>query len=98
MSLAIDRRADTVWVVNVGDLKPYEMNIEFFLSYGWNSTRWSVDNLDTFVIKWATREFDVSDTDSAIIADIIGNVTRYNARRKPELLNGTTYSLVNYRE
>ncbi|KAJ7699298.1 hypothetical protein B0H17DRAFT_1006233 [Mycena rosella] len=98
MSIAIDREATRIWVLNVGDLKPSERETEFFITYAWNSTRWTPDNLDTFVSSWAQREFDVSDSDAIMVADIVANLTRFNARRKPELLNSTTYSLINYRE
>ncbi len=98
MSFALDRHATKLWILNVGDLKPYEMQTEFFLTLGWNSSKWSFDNLDSFVSSWAQREFDVSTSEATEIATIIGNLTRWNNRRKPELLNATTFSLVNYRE
>lgn len=98
MSIAVDRKATRVWVLNVGDLKPYEREIEFFINYGWNASRWSPDNLDTFISTWAQREFDVTAHVANTITDIVGNLTRFNSRRKPELLNSTTFSLINYRE
>lgn len=98
MSLAVDREATRLWILNVGDLKPYEREIEFFLTYGWNATRWSSNNLNTFVTSWAQREFDVSEQMATQVTDIVAKLTRYNARRKPELLNATTYSLIDYRE
>jgi hypothetical protein len=98
MSIAVDRNATRLWLVNVGDLKPYEREIEFFITYGWNTTRWSPSNLDSFVSTWAQREFDVSVAQSSLISEIVANMTRFNARRKIELTNSTTYSLVNYRE
>ncbi|OCH83989.1 hypothetical protein OBBRIDRAFT_742368 [Obba rivulosa] len=98
MSTAVARDAVRIWLVNVGDLKPYEMGIEFFMTYGWNSSIWNQNNLDSFVSLWAQREFDMSETDGDEVATIIANLTRFNSRRKPELLNSTTYSLVNYRE
>lgn len=98
MSLAVNTESTRLWVVNVGDLKPYEREIEFFLGYGWNATRWSPQNLDTFVTGWAQREFDLSDTKAAQVTDIVAKLTKFNARRKPELLNSTTYSLIDYRE
>jgi hypothetical protein len=98
MSLAVDRVANHLWVLNVGDLKPYERETEFFLTYGWNSSRWTADNLDTFVTAWAQREFDLNPQQASTVADIVGNLTRFNARRKPELWNSTTFSLTNYRE
>ncbi|RDB17758.1 hypothetical protein Hypma_001072 [Hypsizygus marmoreus] len=98
MSIAVDREATRLWILNVGDLKPYERETEFFITYGWNTTRWASDNLNTFVSAWAQREFDVSPAVAGTVVDIVANLTRFNARRKPELLNATTYSLINYRE
>ena len=98
MSLAIARQADRIWIVNVGDLKPYELDTEFFITMGWDASVWTPYNLDGFVSSWAKREFDLSDGDSEEVAGIIANLTRFTARRKPELLNSTTYSFTNYRE
>lgn len=98
MSLAIDREANRIWIVNVGDLKPYEMDTEFFITYGWNASIWNPDNVASFVSSWAQREFDLSANDTATVASLIADITEFNARRKPELLNSTVYSLVNYRE
>ena len=98
MSLAVDRIATRLWVLNVGDLKPYERETEFFLTYGWDASRWNADNLDSFVSGWAQREFDLDAKQADLVADIVGNLTRFNARRKPEQWNSTTYSLINYRE
>ncbi|KAJ7135657.1 glycoside hydrolase family 115 protein [Mycena epipterygia] len=98
MSIAIDRDASRIWVLNVGDLKPYERETEFFITYAWNASRWNPDNLDTFVSSWAQREFDLSSADATTVSSIVANLTRFNARRKPELLNSTTYSLIHYRE
>ena len=98
MSLAVDRQADRIWILNVGDLKPYELNTEFFLALGWDAKIWHPTNVNTFVTSWAQREFDASPAQPTQIATLIANVTRFNNRRKPELLNSTTYSLYNYRE
>ncbi|KAG6856193.1 hypothetical protein H0H87_006733 [Tephrocybe sp. NHM501043] len=98
MSLAVDRDATRLWILNVGDLKPYERETEFFINLGWNATRWTVDNVESYVASWAQREFGVSASVADTVVDIVGNLTRYNSRRKPELLNTTTYSLINYRE
>ncbi|KAI0772430.1 hypothetical protein BD413DRAFT_42662 [Trametes elegans] len=98
MSLAVARDAVKVWVLNVGDMKPYELHTEFFLSLGWDSSIWTPENYQSFVVRWAQREFDLSEKDATVVAGLIHNVTRHNMRRKPELLNSTTYSLVSYRE
>ncbi|ESK93287.1 glycoside hydrolase family 115 protein [Moniliophthora roreri MCA 2997] len=98
LSLAVDRNATRLWILNVGDLKPYERETEFFITLGWNSSVWNPDNLHEYVFSWAQREFDVNEDDAASITDIVTNLTRFNSRRKPELLNSTTFSLAHYRE
>ncbi|GJJ14027.1 hypothetical protein Clacol_008284 [Clathrus columnatus] len=98
MSLAYERDARTIWVVNVGDMKPYEMAIEFFLTYGYDVSRFNQTNVNSFIDNWAAREFNLPASQANIVTEIMNNVTRWNMRRKPELLNSTTYSLINYRE
>ena len=98
MSISINRQADCLWILNVGDLKPYEREIKFFINYGWNATRWSPNNLSSFVTQWAQRDFGLSLSTAGTVTQIVANLTRFNSRRKPELLNSTTYSLINYRE
>ncbi|QRV78071.1 glycoside hydrolase family 115 protein [Ceratobasidium sp. AG-Ba] len=102
MTLASDRGANSIWIVNVGDIKPYEMAIEYFIALGRNVNRWrdttpSSDSVQEFITQWATREFNLP-SKSNEIAQLVRNMTRFNARRKHELLNTTTYSLINYHE
>lgn len=78
--------------------RPNHTSLQFFITYGWNASRWNPDNIDSFVTSWAQREFDMSASDAQAVTEIVANLTRFNARRKPELLNSTTYSLISYRE
>jgi hypothetical protein len=96
MNLALHYGADRIWVVNVGDLKPMEFPIEFFLTMARTPGRWNQNNLDEYTRLWATREFGPEHA-TEIAADI-EDYTRYNARRKPELIDPTTFSLTNYQE
>ena len=96
MLLAKQYGADRVWIVNVGHFKGYEFPTEFFMSLAWDTSRWSNDNLDEFTRLWAEREFGKEH--AAEIAEIISTYAKFNGRRKPELLDANTYSLVNYGE
>jgi len=96
MNLALHYGADRIWIVNVGDLKPMEFPIEFFLSMAWNPARWPKESIQEFGKLWATREF--GPRNASEIADILAKYTKYNGRRKPELLDPSTYSVVNYQE
>jgi hypothetical protein len=96
MNLAYHYDARRIWIVNVGDLKPMEFPIEYFLSLAWNPERWPHDKIAEFGRLWAEREF--GPTYATEIADIVSKYTKYNGRRKPELLDPGTFSLENYRE
>jgi hypothetical protein len=96
LSLARQSGADRIWIVNVGHFKGYEFPLEYFMHLAWNSDRWTNDNLGEFTRLWAAREFGPAYADA--IADVISKYTKYNGRRKPELVDATTYSLVNYQE
>ncbi len=96
MSMAKEYGADRIWIVNVGHFKGYELPTEFFLSLGWNAARWQGDSVQEYTRLWAEREFGAQYASEA--ADIVTAYTDYNARRKPELLEPGTYSLVHYRE
>jgi hypothetical protein len=96
MNLAYQYDARRIWIVNVGDLKPMEFPIEYFLSLAWNPERWPHDRIEEFGRLWAEREF--GKTYATEIADIVSKYTKYNGRRKPELLEPGTFSLENYGE
>jgi hypothetical protein len=96
MSLAKQYGADRIWIVNVGHFKGYELPIEYFLDLAWNSENKTGENLNAYTKLWAERQF--GKTCAGEIAEILSDYTKYNGRRKPELLSPSTYSLINYNE
>lgn len=96
MNLANKFGANRMWIVNVGDLKPMEIPTEFLMTYAWNPDAWPAARLPEYLRAWAAREFGTAH--AAEIADIVNLYTRYNARRRPEQLDGATYSHANYNE
>ena len=96
MNLALNYGATKIWIVNVGDLKPMEFPIEFFLTMARDPQRWGKEQLPEFTRAWAEREFGAAHADA--IAEMVTRYTRYNGRRKPELLDTDTFSLIDYRE
>ncbi len=96
MSLAKQYGADRIWIVNVGHFKGYEFPMEYFLSLAWDTKAHDSDDLHEYTRRWCAREFGPDHADE--IADIISQYTKFNGRRKPELLSPFTYSLTDYRE
>ncbi|MHC0445900.1 glycosyl hydrolase 115 family protein [Flavobacterium sp. 3-218] len=96
MDLAYQYGVDKIWIVNVGDIKPMEFPIEFFLDMAWNPEKFNAENLQDYYVNWAKENF--GNQFSEEIAEILKLYTKYNARRKPELLDAKTYSVMNYNE
>ncbi|MBN2279147.1 MAG: glycosyl hydrolase 115 family protein [Candidatus Marinimicrobia bacterium] len=96
MHLAWAYGANQIWVLNVGDLKPMELPISFFLDYAWDPSALNADQLPKYTESWACRQFGPKHATE--IAHILTQYTTYNSRRKPEMLEPKTYSLTHYRE
>jgi hypothetical protein len=96
MQLAYSYGVKQIWIVNVGDIKPMEFPISFFLDYAWAPEKWKVSDLDIFTHRWAEEQFGAEQSDE--ISDLIRLYSKYASRRKPELIDPGTFSLVNYSE
>jgi hypothetical protein len=95
MHLAWEYYARQIWIVNVGDIKPMEFPISFFLDYAWDPEKIGAGDLQQYTERWAAEQFGPRYAKS--IAEIIARYGKYNGRRKPELLDANTYSF-NYNE
>jgi hypothetical protein len=96
MNLALDYGADRIWIVNVGDIKPLELPMSFFLQFAWEGKRMTEEKMTEYARQWATQQFGPEH--AAEIGDILSKYAKLTALRKPELLDPTTFSLVNYNE
>ena len=96
MHLAYRYGADRLWIVNVGDIKPMEFPTHFFLDYAWDPEKWPLERLADYPRHWAARQF--GDAHAAAIGELLTRYTQYNSRRKPELIDASTFSLVNFNE
>jgi hypothetical protein len=96
MHLAWRYGADRIWIVNVGDIKPMELPIDFFLSYAWDPERWPYERLGEFSRSWAARQFGAEH--AAAVVPLLDGYAKLNRQRTPELLEPDTYSLIHPRE
>ena len=96
MNLAYRYGANQIWIVNVGDIKPMEFPLNFFMDYAWNPERLPAQSLRFYTERWTTQQFGAKYAPQ--IAEILRGYANINARRKPELLTPETYSLAHYRE
>ncbi|MGV3764746.1 MAG: glycosyl hydrolase 115 family protein [Chitinophagaceae bacterium] len=91
MHLAWEHNVKDIWIVNVGDIKPVEYPISFFLDYAWNPEKIGRNDLQQYADNWAESQFGKKY--GAAIGKMLSTYSKFNARRKPEMLDATTYSL-----
>jgi hypothetical protein len=82
MTKAYDYGADKVWMLNVGDLKPAELDIEFFLKLAWNPRSWNGTNTYDLLEKQFARDF--GNQAAPELTAILAEYYRLNFQRKPE--------------
>ncbi|KAK3939987.1 hypothetical protein QBC46DRAFT_449891 [Diplogelasinospora grovesii] len=96
MGMAYARGADRIWIVNVGDMKALEIPISHFFDLAYDAEMWGGDNTMAWAEAWATREFGPQYASET--ADIMMKYGMYANRRKYELVEPETYSVINYNE
>ncbi|MEO6391601.1 MAG: glycosyl hydrolase 115 family protein [Pyrinomonadaceae bacterium] len=84
MSKAYDHNMRQFWVLNVGDLKPGEIGLEFFMQMAWDIKKWRRENLGEYLRGWASREFGAAQARE--IAEVMDGYYRLGYARKPEHL------------
>jgi hypothetical protein len=84
MSKAYENGMRQLWIVNVGDIKPAEIGMEFFLQMAYDANKWSVENQHLYLREFAKREF--GEKHAVLIAEILDIHYRLAFQRKPEHL------------
>ncbi len=57
MKKAYDYGAKKLWVFNVGDIKPAELEIQFALDMAWDISTYNATNPSAYILNWATETF-----------------------------------------
>lgn len=91
LQLTYDYGVDKIWILNVGDLKPNEYPMDFFLKMAWNPKSFNQDNLKNYSEEWMEEFFDIKDAKEA--SNILNTYSQYAARVTAEMLNDKTYNL-----
>ncbi|KAF2002039.1 glycoside hydrolase family 115 protein [Amniculicola lignicola CBS 123094] len=96
MRLAVDRQADRLWIVNVGDIKPYEIPISHWFDIAYDIDAWDEKSIPKWIEGWATRTFDSEHAKD--IASIVDKYSYLANMRKFENVEPSSYSILNYEE
>ena len=83
LNLAYKTGLDRIWIINVGDLKPKEMPIDFIMKYAWNPDAIQPGDEKAYQEEFAESIFGKEYASE--IADIISKYSKYNLWRKAEV-------------
>ena len=93
LNLAYQSGIDRIWIINVGDLKPKEMPIDFIMHYAWNPDAILPGDEQGWLEGFTSSIF--GEEYAKETADIIAKYSKYNLWRKPEV---QVPGLFNYEE
>ncbi|KAF2177104.1 glycoside hydrolase family 115 protein [Zopfia rhizophila CBS 207.26] len=96
MYQAVLRQATQIWIVNVGDIKPYEIPISHFFDLAYDIDLWDEKSIPRWLEQWSARQFD--ETLAKDIAMVIDKYSFLAAIRKYELIEPNSFSVTNYEE
>lgn len=81
---AWENEARTFWMVNVGDLKPAEIGIDYFARLAWNPSGFEAGGQRAFLRDFAAR--NLGEKYAQPLADLLMDFYRLGTVRKPELM------------
>ncbi len=87
MKLAYDKGIQKIWILNVGDIKPAEYQIELFMDMAWD-----IDKVNDMGLKEHARQFYAREFGKELSKDLqtmMDESFRLAFVRKPEFLGGT---------
>ncbi len=84
MTRAYQNGAKKIWIANVGDIKPAEYNMEFFLDLAWDINSISETTIKQHLLDWSSREFGPGN--AGVIAGVLDEYYRLAFLRKPEYM------------
>jgi hypothetical protein len=96
LNLAYQSGLDRIWIINVGDLKPKELPIDFIMHFAWNPNACPADKVWDYTVNWAENIFGKEHAEE--IADIVSRYSKYNLLRKAEVQTPRIFSIVNHNE
>ena len=77
--------ADRYWLLNVGDIKPMEIEMQMFMDMAYDFNEFSYDNANQYQAKWLAKVFSLNSKFSTLNY-ILDNYYRLAWDRKPEFM------------
>ncbi|MGQ1785794.1 glycosyl hydrolase 115 family protein [Saccharicrinis sp. GN24d3] len=83
---AYDESVRDLWIVNVGDIKPAEMGLQFYMSLAYDIDSYPKNTTKDFMQKSAKQQFGVEEGKASEIANLLTDFHNLCRPKKPEHL------------
>ncbi len=93
---------DHIWVLNVGDIKPAEFKMDYFMELGWDVESHTEHNTEEYTVEFLKETFGLGEGDSKEFAATLTDFYQMMRNYYPEILDKHTsatnydYSVVNF--
>lgn len=103
LGMAYEYNIRDIWVVNVGDIKPLEMELNYCMDLAYDMEKWgSMNTAETYRKEWLQKQLggkahcpdDVAEGVAGCVADFL----KISTYRKPEYVSSDLYSVTNDNE
>ncbi len=103
LSMTYDCGVKDIWIVNVGDLKPMEMQISYYMDLAYDFEKYGTNGSVTpgdYYLQFIKQQFShgVSEVIQAQMAGLLAGYSKLNGICKPECMRENIYSLENFGE
>ncbi len=103
LSQTYDCGVRDIWIVNVGDLKPMELQISYYMDLAYDFDKYGTNGSVTpgdYYLQFVKQQFShgVSEVLKAQMAGLLAGYSKLNAICKPEYMRENIYSIENFGE
>lgn len=104
VSMAYDYGIRDLWIVNVGDIRPDELPLSYFMELAYDFEAMGTEHrneTDRFLAGWVEEQFGAYVKEESVkteIADILREYTRIHGMRRPEAMNPGVYHVAHFNE
>ncbi len=104
VSMAYDYGIRDLWIVNVGDIRPDELPLSYFMELAYDFEKMGTDHkneTDRFLADWVEEQFGAYIKEASVkteIADVLREYARIHGMRRPEAMNPQVYHVTHFNE
>ena len=84
-----------LWICNVGDLRPVELPLNYFMDLAFDFDYWQEPNKTSeYLTKWVKQQFaEIPESTCSLIEKILNDYINMNGRRRPEATHPDTFDI-----